>query len=74
MEKERRFFNREERDNRSKVCEMGACGEPCKHKLEADHVVSWYKGGRTEEEPLSERQVIYDLLKEEPMFEDAIDI
>lgn len=49
---ERRFFSYQEKYERSKVCEMKACGDNCKCKLEADHVISWYKGGKTEEDNL----------------------
>jgi len=49
---ERRFFTKNEKLERSAVCEMHACGGECACKLEADHVVSWYKGGRTKEDNL----------------------
>ena len=49
---ERRFYSRDEKLEKSTVCEMHACGGECKSKLESDHVVSWYKGGRTTEENL----------------------
>jgi len=49
---ERRLFSREEKLERSIVCEMHACGGECKSRLEADHVVSFYKGGKTEEDNL----------------------
>jgi hypothetical protein len=48
---ERRFFTKKEKDDKSIECEMHAC-EVCKSKLEADHVLSWYKGGRTTEDNL----------------------
>lgn len=49
---ERRFYYKKEKDDRSLECEMHACGGDCKFKLEADHVTSWYKGGRTTEDNL----------------------
>lgn len=49
---ERRFYTKKEKTDRSLECEMKACGGNCKARLEADHVTSWYKGGRTTEDNL----------------------
>lgn len=52
MSNERRFYTKKEKDDKSLECEMKACGNNCKARLEADHVTSWYKGGRTTEDNL----------------------
>ena len=47
--KEKRFFNQEQRQSASHVCEMGDPLTPCvSPKLEADHATAYSKGGQTE--------------------------